>query len=261
VAEWGAGETGRREWMRAVGLVPQPFHTVARLRWLAEHETTNAARTAAVCLPHDWLTSWLLGSRSIDRLVTDRSDASGTGYQPLQVNTEGTCSGGRSAAVVPSVLKPFEPAGLTPSGAVVGPGAGDNAATRARAGPGDVIISIGTPASSSSCRFPIADPSGRVINSADATGRFLRMASTPIAARARRDSAHARYQTWGILRLALSAPPGSDGLAVALSAPVPLKWCCGRPATPWFYGSSRPWTTGRELVKGLHCCPAWEHED
>jgi xylulokinase len=24
VAEWGAGETGRREWIRAVGLVPQP---------------------------------------------------------------------------------------------------------------------------------------------------------------------------------------------------------------------------------------------
>ena len=74
------GEKSRREWMRAVGLVPQPFHTVARLRWLAEHETTNAARTAAVCLPHDWLTSRLLGSRKIDALVTDRSDASGTGY-------------------------------------------------------------------------------------------------------------------------------------------------------------------------------------
>jgi xylulokinase len=48
VAEWGAGEKSRREWMRAVGLVPQPFHTVARLRWLAEHETTNAARAAAM---------------------------------------------------------------------------------------------------------------------------------------------------------------------------------------------------------------------
>jgi xylulokinase len=61
-------------------LYRNPFHTVARLRWLAEHETTNAARTAAVCLPHDWLTNRLLGSRKIDALVTDRSDASGTGY-------------------------------------------------------------------------------------------------------------------------------------------------------------------------------------
>lgn len=80
VAELGAGATGRLEWIRAVGLVPQPFHTVARLRWLAEFERTNAARTAAVCLPHDWLTSRLLGSHNIDALVTDRSDASGTGY-------------------------------------------------------------------------------------------------------------------------------------------------------------------------------------
>jgi xylulokinase len=47
VAEWGAGEEGRWEWIRAVGLVPQPFHTVARLRWLAEHETTNS-RTGAL---------------------------------------------------------------------------------------------------------------------------------------------------------------------------------------------------------------------
>jgi xylulokinase len=46
LVEWGAGEAGRREWIRAVGLVPQPFHTVARLRWLAEHEAINAARTA-----------------------------------------------------------------------------------------------------------------------------------------------------------------------------------------------------------------------
>lgn len=133
VDEWGAGEKGRREWMRAVGLVPQPFHTVARLRWLAEHETTNAARTAAVCLPHDWLTSRLLGSRKIDALVTDRSDASGTGYwsvltgeyrmEPLR------CALGRDA-VVPGVLKPSEPAGLTSSGTVVGPGAGRKYADR-----------------------------------------------------------------------------------------------------------------------------------
>src|SRR5688572_27015401 len=56
IAEFGAGETGRQEWIRAVGVVPQPVHTVTKLRWLAEHETTKAARVAAVCLFHDWLT-------------------------------------------------------------------------------------------------------------------------------------------------------------------------------------------------------------
>ncbi len=46
------------------------------------HEPANAARTAAVCLPHDYLT-WRLGAqgaRGLDALVTDRGDASGTGY-------------------------------------------------------------------------------------------------------------------------------------------------------------------------------------
>jgi xylulokinase len=221
VAEWGAGETGRREWIRAVGLVPQPFHTVARLRWLAEHETTNAARTAAVCLPHDWLTSRLLGSRKIVELVTDRSDASGTGYWSVLTGEYRRDLLGRALghdALVPSVLKPSEPAGLTPSGAVVGPGAGDNAATALGigAGPGDVIISIGTSGVVSAVvDSPIADPTGEVIDAADATGRFLRQSSTPIAARVLDATANMLGVEHGeFSRLALSAPPGSDGLVL-----------------------------------------------
>ena len=221
VAEWGAGETGRREWIRAVGLVPRPFHTVARVRWLADHETTSAARTAAVCLPHDWLTSGLVGSRKIDALVTDRSDASGTGYWSV-LTGEYRMDRLRWAlghdAVVPGVLKPSEPAGLTHSGAVVGPGAGDNAAAALGigAGPGDVIISIGTSGVVSAVAdSPIADPSGEVIDSADATGRFLRLASTPIAARVLDATAHMLGVGHGeFSRLALSAPPGSDGLVL-----------------------------------------------
>jgi xylulokinase len=221
VAERGAGDAGRREWIRAVGLVPQPFHTVARLRWLADHETTNAARTAAVCLPHDWLTSRLLGSRSIDGLVTDRSDASGTGYWSVLTDKYRMDLLSRALghdAVVPSVLKPSEPAGLTHRGAVVGPGAGDNAAAAlgVGAGPGDVIISIGTSGVVSAVAdSPIANPTGEVINSADATGRFLRLAGTPIAARVLDATAHMLGVGHGeFSRLALSAPPGSDGLVL-----------------------------------------------
>jgi sugar (pentulose or hexulose) kinase len=124
---------------------------VTKLRWLAEHETTNAARVAAVCLPHDWLTSRLLGSHDIDKLVTDRSDASGTGYwSPL--SGEYRMDLLRSAlghdAVLPRVLNPSEPAGVIVGGAVVGPGAGDNAAVALGVGarPGDAIISNATPA-------------------------------------------------------------------------------------------------------------------
>ena len=221
VAEWGAGKSGQREWIRAVGVVPQPFHTVARLRWLAEHEPTNAARTAAVCLPHDWLTSRLLGPRRIDGLVTDRSDASGTGYWSV-LTGEYRLDVLRWAlghdAVVPGVLKPSEPAGLTRSGAVVGPGAGDNAAAAlgVGAGPGDVIISIGTSGVVSAVAdFPIADSTGEVINFADATGRFLRLATTPIAARVLDATAQLLGVEHGeFSRLALSVPAGSDGLVL-----------------------------------------------
>src|SRR3712207_2640059 len=80
IAELGGGEAGRQAWGEATGLVPVASFTVTKLRWLAEHEPDSAARTAAVCLPHDYLTWRLAGSPGLDALVTDRGDASGTGY-------------------------------------------------------------------------------------------------------------------------------------------------------------------------------------
>src|SRR5687768_17522744 len=57
IEELGGGEAGRTAWAEAVGLVPVASFTVTKLRWLADSEPDNARRTAAVCLPHDWL-SW-----------------------------------------------------------------------------------------------------------------------------------------------------------------------------------------------------------
>src|SRR5712691_9789433 len=81
VAELGAGdrERGAAAWAAAVGSVPVAAFTVTKLRWLAEHEPEAMARSAAVCLPHDWLT-WRLSGGELDVLRTDRGDASGTGY-------------------------------------------------------------------------------------------------------------------------------------------------------------------------------------
>src|SRR5690606_18500320 len=73
VAELG----GPAAWVRAVGSVPVGSFTVSKLRWLAEHEPGAAGRTASVGLPHDWLTWRLTGGAEP---VTDRGDASGTGY-------------------------------------------------------------------------------------------------------------------------------------------------------------------------------------
>jgi xylulokinase len=263
VAELGAGDTGRREWIRAVGLVPQPFHTVARLRWLAEHEPTNAARTAAVCLPHDWITSRLLGSRKIDALVTDRSDASGTGYWSVLAGEYRMdrlrCALGHDA-VVPGVLKPSQPAGFTHSGAVVGPGAGDNAATALGigAGPGDVIISIGTSGVVSAVAgSAIADATGEVIDSADATGRFLRIASTPIAARVLDATADMLGVGHGeFSRLALSAPPGSDGLVLLPyfeKASNLARLCASGVVCGLTEANSTPAHIARAAVEGMLC--------
>ncbi len=82
VSEAGDGDAsvGAAVWADAVGTVPVASLTVAKLRWLAEHEPELARRVAAVALPHDWLTWRIAGTTSIDSLVTDRSDASGTGY-------------------------------------------------------------------------------------------------------------------------------------------------------------------------------------
>ncbi len=71
---------GTRAWAQAVGVVPLAAITVSKLRWLADNEPHLADRTAAVCLPHDWLTWRLRGDTDIATLTTDRSDASGTGY-------------------------------------------------------------------------------------------------------------------------------------------------------------------------------------
>src|SRR5215212_5067781 len=78
IAELGDGDetAGRRAWADAVGVVPVASFTATKLRWLADVEPANADRTAAVCLPHDWLTWQLSADRDLSTLVTDRGDAS-----------------------------------------------------------------------------------------------------------------------------------------------------------------------------------------
>src|SRR5580704_10375739 len=83
VTEFG----GPSEWAARTGSVPTMSFTVTKLRWLAEREPGNAARVHRVVLPHDWLTWRLAGGGPRDAggdpllaPVTDRGDASGTGY-------------------------------------------------------------------------------------------------------------------------------------------------------------------------------------
>jgi xylulokinase len=221
-AEYG----GPQAWARAVGSVPVASFTVTKLAWLAEHEPVNAARTAAACLPHDWLTWRLAGGTGIATLTTDRGDASGTGYfSPA----EGTYRRDLLAAalghdaVLPTVLGPTDLAGMGSvagmgSGALLGPGTGDNMAAALGVGAevGDVIVSIGTSGVVSAvARVPAADPSGAVAGFADATGHYLPLVCTLNAARVLDATArmlgvdHDRLS-----QLALSAPAGSGGLVL-----------------------------------------------
>src|SRR3954454_23682132 len=231
VTELGGGDdnAGRQAWAEAVGLVPVASFTVTKLRWLAEHEPANADRVAAVCLPHDWLT-WRLtgegggdssGSAGFDTLVTDRGDASGTGYWSP---AEGTYrhdllerAFGRDLHV-PRVLGPAETGGTATSGAVLVPGTGDNAAAALglNAEVGDVSVSIGTwGVVSTVSPVPAADPSGIVAGFADATGVFLPLVVTLNAARILDSMARLLRVDHGELSdLALSAPAGAGGLSL-----------------------------------------------
>jgi xylulokinase len=217
---------GAQAWAEAVGSVPVASFTVTKLRWLAEHEPDAAKRTAAVALPHDWL-SWRLGAeprsgrRSLEALWTDRGDASGTGYwsaatgeyrPDLLVRALG------HQPLVPRVVGPAEAGGATADGVTLGPGTGDNAAAALGLGavPGDVVVSIGTSGVACSVtEVPACDASGTVAGFADATGRFLPLIATLNAARVL-DAAAAllRVDHEELSRLALSAPPAADGLVV-----------------------------------------------
>lgn len=224
VAEFGADELARR-----TGLVPVASFTITKLRWLRDAEPANADRVAAVALPHDWLTWRLRGfgpegdsprGPVLEELVTDRSDASGTGYwnpadgsydRALLVAALG------HDVILPRVLGPAEHV-TDAAGRRVGPGAGDNAGAALGLGarPGDVVVSIGT----SGTVFAVSaertiDPSGTVAGFADADGGFLPLVATLNAARV----LDAIGRVLGVdhaelSRLALAAAPGAGGLSL-----------------------------------------------
>lgn len=236
-----AQEVGPEEFARRTGSVPVASFTLAKLRWLRESEPENAARVAAVALPHDWLSWRLLGhgpagesplGPDLSALATDRSDASGTCYfsgatgdYDLDLLARGL---GRSDVTLPRVLGPHDAAGRTaatgqraggiPAGILVGPGCGDNAAAALglNARLGDVVISIGT----SGTVFAVAerqsaDASGAVAGFADASGRFLPLIATLNAARVLVSTAKLLgVELDGLSELALAAQPGSDGVVL-----------------------------------------------
>jgi xylulokinase len=189
---------GSEQWLRRIGSVPTAAFTIAKLAWIVEHEPGVLDRAASVLLPHDFLTYWLTGAT-----VTDRSDASGTGYFdsvagewiPEYLDLAG---GPRDwAALLPTVLGPTDLAGtvrpaamaelgLDSSDVVVAAGGGDQHAAYLGLGltDGDQYIGIGTSGViATSTREPVYDTAGMVDGVCDLTGGYLPLVSTLNAAR------------------------------------------------------------------------------
>ena len=227
-------ELGADSLAERTGLVPVASFTITKLRWLRDAEPENAARVAAVALPHDWLTWRLRGfgpagesaqGPVLEELVTDRSDASGTGYWSPEAWAPAVDGYDRDLfvsalghdAVLPRVLGPAEWV-TDADGRRVAPGAGDNAgaALGVGAATGDVVVSIGT----SGTVFAVSasrtvDSSGTVAGFADADGGFLPIVVTLNAARVLDAIArllgvdHAELSD-----LALAAESGAGGLTL-----------------------------------------------
>jgi len=217
-AQWLRRRLDDDGWARACGSVPVAAFTITKLSWLHRVEPEAWARLARVCLPHDWLT-WKLGGE----LVTDRGDASGTGYFSAAENVYRTdllafVDGDADwVSRLPGVASPTAVVGRC-GDAVVGPGTGDNMAAALGIGlePGDVAISIGTSGTVYTVSTtPTFDASGAVAGFADATGRYLPLVCTLNATKV--TDAIARLLGVDAMQLdvlALEAAAGAGGVTV-----------------------------------------------
>lgn len=215
---WKQLPGGAADWAAAVGSVPVAAFTITKLSWLHRSEPDAWARLAHVLLPHDWLTYRLTGA-----FVTDRGDASGTGYwSPITgeyrwdllaiIDKDRDWSG-----VVPRVVAPGEVVGHW-NGIPVACGTGDNMGAALGLGltAGTAVVSIGT----SGTAYAVAaaatsDASGAVAGFADAAGGFLPLACTLNATKV----TDAVARLLGVGRdefdaLALAAPSGAGGLTL-----------------------------------------------
>ncbi|MGW2858909.1 xylulokinase [Streptomyces sp. SDr-06] len=174
----GAAEIARR-----TGSVPTAAFTAAKWAWLRANEPAAADRVAAVRLPHDFLTERLTGEA-----VTDRGDASGTGWWGPDGYDRGILARiALDASLLPRVLPPGAPAGRVRAGmplrqgALVATGTGDNMAAALGLGllPGQPVLSLGTSGTVYAVgRTRPTDPGGTVAGFADALGGWLPLACT-----------------------------------------------------------------------------------
>jgi len=256
---------GAARWAESCGSRPVASFTVTKLAWIAAYEPHLLAQVARMLLPHDYLTWRLTG-----RFVTDRGDASGTGwFSPTtgdyQIDLITMAAGDVRPwrELLPDVLGPTDSAGPLradaarelglPAGVVVAPGTGDNmaAALGLGLGPGDVAMSLGTSGTVYAVSDrPAADATGAVAGFADATGRFLPLVCTLNATKV--TDTVARWlgvDAAGLGALAQAAPDGPG--------PVLVPYFDGertpnRPDATGVMSGLRPATSREQIARAAH---------
>ena len=223
---------GAQRWASSVGVVPVAAITITKLAWLSVHERPTFDRIGRILLPHDWLTFRLTG-----RMVTDRGDASGTGYwspttgawrPDILRRLDSTVPESRWLERLPTVLGPAERADWLAAPVhelvglrgrpIVAAGTGDNMAAALGVGlrPGQAAVSIGTSGTVFSVsERPISDPSGAVAGFADATGRHLPLVCTNNATKVTETVARLLgTDPSGLGQLALAGEAGAGGVVL-----------------------------------------------
>lgn len=220
---------GADAWADRFGSVPVASFTITKLAWLERVEPATFAALRRVALPHDWLTHRLTGAH-----VTDRGDASGTGWWSPSDDAYDTTmlahidSSRDWSTLLPRILGPTDVAGTitgeaaaalgVPAGCIIGPGTGDNmaAALGLGLGSGDVALSLGTSGTAFGVSpTPTADPTGAVAGFADANGQFLPLVCTLNATKVTDAAARLMGVDLASLgELAMAAPVGAGGVVL-----------------------------------------------
>jgi xylulokinase len=170
-----------------------PGYTAPKIVWLAAHERESYARTARMCLPHDYLNLWLTGE-----FITEAGDASGTAYFDVRARRYSDAvlaaiDGARDwertlPTIAPSLSiigtlrrEAAESLGLE-AGIPVSAGGGDNMIAAIGCDVvalGPVAVSLGTSGTVFAYRDePAVDPRGEAAAFCDSTGGWLPLAAT-----------------------------------------------------------------------------------
>src|SRR2546428_4546119 len=179
--------------LELMGNLVLPGYTAPKIAWLAAHEPDAYARTARMCLPHDYLNLWLTGE-----FATEFGDASGTAVFDVRRRdySEAVLRAiddppdwrralpevGPSLRIVGTLRREASESLRLEAGIPVSAGGGDNMCAAIGCGvvsQGPVAVSLGTSGTVFAYRAePAVDPLGEAAAFCDSTGGWLPLAAT-----------------------------------------------------------------------------------